>query len=286
MIKVRYARQGVASHARLVVEIEMQWTAAHAFDKENGLATEKINDGVRAVDRALDILMAFTAADYELSASELLKRVDLSRPTLYRLLYTLQQNGFLISVGEPQKFRMGPSVAHLVHVWTSSQDLSEVARPILRRIWEQTAETVALFVPQGAYRTCIAELPSAQPLSFKRGIGYRERIVLGASGRVILAYANIGASELRDYAKGTGVNLNNYPEELETIRQRGYAISNEELIKGAVAVAAPFFNGAGLVAGSIGVFGPSVRLNPVQVEEFGKLLMAEAKSMSKALGLL
>lgn len=248
------------------------------------MATEKANDSVRAVDRALDILMAFTATDYELSASELLKRVDLSRPTLYRLLYTLEQSGFIVASGEPQKFRLGPSVAHLVHVWTSSLDLSEVAKPILRRIWEHTAETVALFVPQGAYRTCIAELPSVQPLSFKRGVGYRERIILGASGRVILAHADLNASDLEEYAQDTHINLNNYQAELELIRRRGYATSNEELIKGAVAVAAPFFNSSGQVAGSIAVFGPSVRLNEAHVKELGELLVAEARAMSKALG--
>lgn len=250
------------------------------------MVTEKVNDSVRAVGRALDILMAFTATDYELSASELLKRVDLSRPTLYRLLYTLEQSGFLISSGEPQKFRLGDSVAHLVHVWTSSLDLSEVAKHILRRIWEQTTETVALFVPQGAYRTCIAELPSTQPLSFKRGVGYRERIILGASGRAILAHANIDDDHLQEYAKDTNVDLSKYSEELERIRKLGYATSNEELIQGAVAIAAPFFNSSGQVAGSIGVFGPSVRLNPDQVTEIGTLLITEAKSMSKALGYL
>ena len=49
------------------------------------------SDNVRAVARALDILLAFTPSDHELSPGELLKRVDLSRPTLYRLLYTLQE---------------------------------------------------------------------------------------------------------------------------------------------------------------------------------------------------
>src|SRR5690606_22719251 len=102
------------------------------------MTSEKSGEGVRAVERALDILVAFTAADYELTASELLKRVKLSRPTLYRLLYTLEQSGFVISVGEPQKFRLGPAVAHLAHVWSSSLDLSEFAKPIMERIQEQT----------------------------------------------------------------------------------------------------------------------------------------------------
>jgi DNA-binding IclR family transcriptional regulator len=246
------------------------------------LAIEKMSDSVRAVDRALDILMAFTASDNELSAGDLLKRVDLSRPTLYRLLYTLEQSGFLVSSGDPQRFRLGPSVAHLAHVWTSSLDLGDLARPILRNIWERTGETVALFVPQGKFRTCIAELPSSHPLSFKRGIGYSERIVLGASGRAILAY--LPNVDLEDYADGTKIDLARYPAELELIRQRGYAISNNELIQGAVAVAAPFFNAAGQVAGSMAVFGPGARLDAERTDDFGRLLMEQAQAMSKALG--
>lgn len=246
--------------------------------------SEKMTDSVRAVDRALEILMAFTATDYELSVAELLKRVDLSRPTLYRLLHTLEQSGFVISVGEPQKFRLGPSVAHLAHVWTSSLDISALAQPVLRRIWEQTGETVALFVPQGTYRLCVAELPSAQPLSFKRGVGYQERILLGASGRAILAYAVDDANELKNYAVGTQIDLSQYPAELAQIRKRGYATSKDELIEGAVAVAAPFFNGAGKVAGAIGVFGPSVRIHAAQIEVYGQLLLQEAHVLSEAMG--
>jgi IclR family acetate operon transcriptional repressor len=248
------------------------------------MTNEKINDGVRAVGRALDILMAFTAADYELSVSDLLKRVDLSRPTLYRLLYTLEQSGFVVSVGEPQRFRLGPSVAHLTHVWTSSLDLADVARPVLRSVWEETGETVALFVPQGPYRTCIAELPSAQPLSFKRGVGYRERIILGASGRAILAHAHTSPAELRRYAQGTSVDLGKYQKELELVRKRGYATSMEELIQGAVSIAAPFFHGSGEVAGSLVMFGPSARLDARRIEASGNLLIKEAQSMSKLLG--
>ena len=74
------------------------------------MSTVEKNENVRAVGRALEILAAFTEEDPQLSAGELLKRVDLSRPTLYRLIYTLQEHGFLVSVGEPQRFRLGPAV--------------------------------------------------------------------------------------------------------------------------------------------------------------------------------
>jgi DNA-binding IclR family transcriptional regulator len=246
---------------------------------------DKAADGaVRAVGRALDILLAFGPQDVGLTVGELCKRVDLSRPTLYRLLHTLEQSGFLVSSGEPQRFRLGPAVARLAHVWTASHDLAAVAQPMMRSVWEATDETVALFVPEGQFRVCVAELPSPQPLSFRRGVGYRERLVLGASGRAILAHMPHDRDALAAYADGIQVDLKRYPAELAKIRERGYAVSKDELIQGAVAVAAPFFDGAEHVGGSLGIFGPTVRLPAEQIERYGRLLVEEAAKLSRALG--
>lgn len=246
--------------------------------------TEKLGDSVRAVDRALEILLAFTAADCELTVGQLLKRVDLSRPTLYRLLYTLEQRGFVVSEGDPQKFRLGPSVGQLAHVWTSSQDLAALAAPLMQRLREQTGETVALFVLEGGDRLCIAELPSAQPLSFKRGIGYRERISVGASGRAILANIGANGEDRRRYAAERGLDIARPVEDLDMVKQRGYAVSKDELIQGAVAIAAPFFDRSGQVAGSLGVFGPGARLPAERIQAFGEMLVREAAELSRTLG--
>lgn len=247
---------------------------------------EKNSDvaSVRAVDRALQILKAFRADDPELSAADLIKRVNLSRPTIYRLLSTLESNGFVVSKGEPQKFRLGPAAGHLAHVWSAGLNLATVAQPMLRRLHEQTGETVSLLVPQGVMRLCIAEIPSAHPLSFRRGVGYQERLVLGASGRVILAHSDMTKAALDFYAAGCSVDLAHYPAELAKVRAAGYAVSRHELIEGAVAVAAPFFTSANLVGGSLAVFGPSVRMKEVQVAKIVKILIHESKALSAALG--
>jgi DNA-binding IclR family transcriptional regulator len=241
-------------------------------------------ENVRAVGRALEILLAFTPQDFELSAADLLKRVDLSRPTLYRLIYSLEELGFLVSVGEPQRFRLGPAVAKLAHAWSASLDLTAVADPFLRQLWTATGETVAMFVPQGGMRLCISELPSTQPLNFKRGVGYTERIARGASGRAILAYMEPTAQELRSYVKEAGIDQKSLEAELAQTRKRGYATSHNELIDGAVAVSVPFFDRKGVVAGSIGVFGPAVRLGAARQQEIGQLLVEASVKLSDALG--
>jgi IclR family acetate operon transcriptional repressor len=245
---------------------------------------EKGFDGVRAVDRALAILLAFSPSDDELSAVEIARRVGLSRPTLYRLLYTLERQGFVVSVGEPQRFRLGGAIARLAHAWTCTLDVSRVARGVLRSVWDTTGETVALFVRQGNLRLCVAEMPSVQPLSFKRGVGYSEAIVLGASGRAILAFSNLGDTELGQLTRASGVDPARLKDELASIRERGFAYSRSELIQGAVAVAAPFFDRTGEVAGSLGVFGPEVRIDVPKVDGFGHLLVDQGLNLSRDLG--
>ena len=241
-------------------------------------------DGVRAVGRALDVLLAFRAGDTDLSAAELHQRLKLSRPTLYRLLHTLEQRGFVASVGDPARFRLGPAVARLVHVWTASMHLGDVAMPVMRTLWEKTGETVALFVPQGLHRQCVAELPSPQPLSFRRGAGYTERIVRGASGRIMLAFDGSTDAQIRASARGLKIDIAETVREVRASARRGYGVSRSELIDGAVAVAAPFFDGGGQLAGSLAVFGPEVRMGRARVASIGAMLVREGRVLSAALG--
>lgn len=245
---------------------------------------KKAHESVRAVERALEILLAFRVGDKSLTVAELLTRVNLSRPTLYRLLNTLEQAGFLTSSGEPQRFRLGSAVAQMAHVWLSDQSIAELAQPVLRSLREATSETVALFVPDDTYRLCVAELESNQPLSFRRGVGYREKLVRGASGRTILSQMRLAPEELRRYLVDPSQDVAALMEDIERIRAKGFGTSHHELIEGAVAVAAPFFNGANQVAGSLCIFGPSVRVTEQRVEQFAQLLKQASRELSRLLG--
>jgi IclR family acetate operon transcriptional repressor len=129
---------------------------------------------------------------------------------------------------------------------------------------------------------CVAELPSAQPLSFKRGVGYREDVILGASGRVILAHLPSPESFVQPERKPFDADA--FHARLEKVREQGYEVSRDELIKGAVAVAVPFFVGDDRVIGSLAVFGPGVRVDQAHVLRFAQRLKAEAKQLSQALG--
>ncbi len=256
----------------------------HNEADKKGPQVKKGSEGVRAVERALDVLAAFGPGQHDLRVADLVKLVGLSRPTLYRLLGSMEKKGFVSSSGEPQRFRLGPSVARLAHVWSSTFDLSTVARAVMTEAWTFTAETVALFVPRGDMRLCIAEMQSPQPISFRRGVGYSEKLVRGASGRAILAFTDLHRGQLELYASGTNADLGWLRDQLALTRERGYAMGHNELIQGAYAVAVPFFDGSGTVAGSLGVFGPDVRLTEARMHEFGVVLRSMAARLTTDLG--
>jgi DNA-binding IclR family transcriptional regulator len=244
--------------------------------------TEKTGDGVRAVERALDILLAFDAADQELSAGELLKRVDLSRPTLYRLLQTLEQKDFIVSTGNPQRFGLGSALARLAHYWTARTDLVAAAEPMMRKLRDETEETVSLLVLRAGQRVCAAELPSPQPLSFRRGVGFSESIDRGASGRAILAF--VADPEPYLTPELSTAKRQEFLAELAKVKRNGYATSENEMIRGASAVAVPFFGRDGSPAGALAVFGPTVRMDKDRVKSIAKLLQEQAHALTRVLG--
>src|SRR5579885_1210924 len=111
---------------------------------------------VRAAERALKILLSFSIQAPELSISDIEKRLGLPRPTLYRLLRTLQEQRLVRVIGDPPRYRLDYTVVKLAQVWLSDADLVRFAEPFVKELREQTDETAALYVPVGdGMRMCV-----------------------------------------------------------------------------------------------------------------------------------
>jgi DNA-binding IclR family transcriptional regulator len=217
---------------------------------------------VRAVERALDVLLAFDRAHHTLSVTDLQKRLGLSRPTLYRLLTALETRGLVRSFGEPQRFRLDHRVVALADAWLAQNDVARAAEPALKALRDSTNETVALFVPgDGHTKICVQELQSRQALMFTRGIGFTEPTVLGASGKAILAFMEPDEIEAALAAVPDEARRGALRAELAAIRRDGYCVSGGEIIAGAIAIGVPVFGHTGAVAGSVCLFGPEARLS-------------------------
>ena len=240
---------------------------------------------VRAVERAIDVLMCFGRDGPTLSVTDLQRALKLSRPTLYRLLHTLEGKGLIRSFGEPRRFELDYPVVGLANAWLAQVDVAKTGQQILKELWEATDETVALFVPvAGGKKVCVQELRSRKALVFARGAGFAEPMTVGSSGKAILAY--VEEAELgRILAQpGDGKLRDGLCAELAGIRRDGYSISTGEIIDGAVAIAAPVFDHGGAVTGSVCLFGPEARLTGPYRERCLHEVREAAVRISRALG--
>jgi IclR family acetate operon transcriptional repressor len=95
---------------------------------------------VRAVTRALDVLRCFTTERPKLSVAELALELQLSRPTVYRLLATLQTSAFVLAEGEPLRFRLGPAIGALAQVSSSDLNLPQIAAPVMEELRREVRE--------------------------------------------------------------------------------------------------------------------------------------------------
>src|SRR5262249_16790700 len=129
-------------------------------------------------------------------------------------------------------------------------------------------------------RSGVVEREGHHARTIVRGVGDAGIITVGATGKAILAYVDEG----RRKAILDQVTNKTWRAELvkalDTVRSQGFAVTQGEIIVGAVALAAPTFNHNGEVTGCIGVFGPKARVKDSDIPRFGALVMQAANAIS------
>jgi len=240
---------------------------------------------IRAVERAIDVLGCLARADGALGVTDLEGALSLSRPTLYRLLATLEGKGLVRSFGEPRRFALDYPVVELAGSWLGRNGLLPAAQPHLDRLWRATDETVAMFVlADAATKVCVQELQSRQALVFTRGVGFSEPVTVGSSGSAILAF--MSPAEIETVLEGLTDTTARAAKrrELATVRANGFGATSGSIIAGAAALAAPVFDRHGRVRGSVSVFGPEVRIRGAHRDFCVERLLATAADISGAIG--
>jgi IclR family transcriptional regulator, acetate operon repressor len=238
---------------------------------------------VRAVERAIEILEAFSNKS-SMSVVELQSAIGLNRPTLYRILETLASKGFIRAHGTPQRFSLDYAVGRLAQNWLSGLDPVVAARPILERLHEESEETVGLIMLRNRQSMCVLELTSPHVLAVMRGIGPMGHLARGASGKAILAHVDAETLDAVLRTRPKDMDKRRLLDDLANIRRDGFRVSRGEVFAGAVSIAAPYFDHARRVCGSIAVYGPDARVTEDWVARMTKRVVAGAAELSAALG--
>src|ERR1700744_3201436 len=219
-------------------------------------------NGTQAVDRAARLLSEVVHAADPVTFTELAEVTGLAKSTTSRLLLALERNG-LVRRDDHGRFRPGEMFVSFAWRGGAEAGLVAVAQPFLDRLGKATGETINLGVVSGGLVEQIAQVDSTYLIGGTNWVGLSVPLHCSALGKVLLAY---GAAELPPgpRARRTGKSIVSdaaLRTDLATVRARGYAVTDEELEPGLIAVAAPVrgYDGAGVAA--VSVSAPTTRMS-------------------------
>ncbi|SMG51720.1 IclR family transcriptional regulator [Paenibacillus aquistagni] len=233
---------------------------------------------VRAVERALDILMCF-AQDQDLTLTEIAGRIGLNKSTVHRLIATLEERGFILRNGD--KLRLGYRVWELAANLTQMDDPAQLLLPEMERLRDQLGETVSLYVQDGDARIRIQAVQSNQAIRRVAPVGARLPLYVGASSKILLAFVPVEERERILNMMDWPANLDQptYLKQLDEVRAEGFALSMEEREPGAAAVAVPVFGRDQQLAAALSISGPVSRLTQDMMIEYAPFLKEAAARM-------
>lgn len=240
---------------------------------------------VRAVERALDILLCFTE-EAELSLTEIAGKVGLHKSTVHRLLASLEGKGFILRSPSSEKYRLGFRLWELSANLSQSDDPEVVLLPEMEHLRDLLGETVSLYVRDGLVRVRIQAVQSNQAIRRVAQVGARLPLYVGASSKVLVACAadpGILEQVLASPDWPATMDRDVFLQQLEEVRASGFAISIEEREVGAAAVAVPIYNRSQKLAAALAVSGPANRLTAEKMREQAPVLMEFAARMGKML---
>lgn len=258
---------------------------------------------VESVARAIDLLAAFERPPHQFGVSELARQLGLTKNLVFRVLRTLEAQGFVLRVDAPQgmQYAIGLRLYDLSrHAVDRRQVLSAAARPYLDDLTRITSETTYLvaIADGGLEAICLERVESELGLRNRVDVGMRLPLFAGGGAKALLAFqpeaiqeAVITDERVRMLAAGTRTAPDDLRQDLARIRRDGYWIALEEYADGADALGAVVFDASGAGIAGVGITGPVPRLrtrlvSPELREPLIGPLLDAARALSRQLGYL
>jgi len=215
-------------------------------------------DFVEALARGLDVICAFGPTAMEMTVSDVAARTGLARPTARRLLITLEDLGYVRSTDGV--FSLTAKTLELGTAHIAALGLWDVARPHMVALVEQTRESSSMSQLDGSDIVYVARVPVPKIIALAVSIGTRFPAVATSMGRVLLADLSDDAlNAVLALPSQSGIiprvtpSITELRESLKEIRERGWAISDEQLSVGIRSIAAPVRDASGVTVAALNV---------------------------------
>ncbi|MEV5575501.1 IclR family transcriptional regulator [Spirillospora sp. NPDC052269] len=244
-----------------------------------------------ALASGLDILETLAGSTAGMGVTALARAVGQDKGNAHRLLRMLEERGYVEQDPNTKAYRASVQLVSLAGQLLRDLDVALIAQPTMRELSGRTGEAVHL-----ARRTRFGGVYVAQErqgggrVTVETEIGAQPMIHATATGKALYCMATdeelerVAPPPLRSFTIRTITSVPALTADLEKVRERGYAVDDEELNLDVRCVAAPIFDLYGTPVASIGVSGPAARVGLSQVDELGRQVRAAAVRITEEMG--
>jgi len=246
----------------------------------------------RSLERALQMLTAFSFDVRELTLRELSESLHLPKATVYRLASTLTDYDFLRYDEKLKKYSLGLQLFELGSIVFASFSLRKAASPHLDQLHSRLGKTIFLGIFQADEVIYIDKRESVlNPIRFASEVGRRRPPYFGMFGQILMAFLSdeevdriLKKDPLKPITKKSITEKGKFKERLREIREQGFFIDREEAIDGITGISAPVRDYTGNVVAALGVSFISSSEDFQGALKIRKAVCETAKRISRNLG--
>lgn len=246
----------------------------------------------RSLERALQILNAFSGERSELSLGQIAETLDLSKATILRLCSTLVKFGFLRQDQESKKYCLGFKLFELGSIVVSSSSLTRIASPHLTELESKLGKTVFLGILEEGELLYVDKREGAKDgIRFTSSAGKRRPPYWGMLGPALMAH--LPEKEVDDLlarrplvatARKSLTKNEQFKEWLRQIREQGFVVEDETAFEGIGGAAAVIRDFSGKVTAALGVGYISSSVDSKTLKKIIKEVTGTASTISRELG--
>lgn len=244
------------------------------------------------LDRALRILECMASSPNGVTQTDLATALRLPKNSVFRILGSLEAQGYVVRGAESRLYWMAPKLLHLAFAGLGARDVVAAALPALRRLSVATGETALVASYRHGVATVLDQVLSPQVVKVSVDIGHKFHLYTSGPGKAILAALPpeeldeyIRNTQLRKFTERTLTTAKALRDELEDVRRRGYALEHGEEADDYRCAGAVVLDHRNYPIGAIWVTGPRFRMDSEKVlRRMGEHVREEAVALSHRMG--
>lgn len=246
---------------------------------------------VQSLTRAFSLLSRLGESGVGQTLSDLAGGAGLAPSTAHRLLTSMRQEGFVEYDEQAGLWSVGLQAFAVGNAYLKKRDFIAQARPFMRQLVAETGETSNLGVLDGDHHVFLSQVESAQMMRMVTRLGRPGPVHAAGVGKALLSA--LTSREVAAILRRTGLkSLTNHTlttpsalmDELEKVRQQGFALDNEEQTLGLRCIAANIYDEHGEAIAAVSVSGPTVRVTMERVAPLSAAVMQAASEITQAIG--